>query len=113
MILSAALFALFSVLAYICISVFAQMTGGTSTSLMQAALLALRPIPILILILGNVFFAMAVFSGFGWTRFSVPAAIAVGVVTAFVYSALFLGGTVTVTKVLGILLILLGIYLLR
>jgi multidrug transporter EmrE-like cation transporter len=56
---------------------------------------------------------MAVFSGFGWTKFAVPAAIALGVITSFVYSAVFLGGAVSLVRILGIVLILAGIYLLR
>ncbi len=113
MITSIALFAVFSVLAYVCISAFAHMTGGTSATLLQSALSALKPLPLLLLVIGNIFFSMAVFSGLGWTKFAVPAAIALGVITSFAYSALFLGGAVTVAKIAGIALILGGIYLLR
>lgn len=113
MIASVGLFAIFSVLAYTCISFFAQITGGGSATLLQAALSAVRPLPILILIVGNIFFSMAVFSGFGWTKFAVPAAIALGVVTSFVYSAVFLGGAVSLVRMLGVVFILAGIYFLR
>lgn len=107
------LFFCFSVLAYVGISAFGQLSGGAATSLLSAAGNALRPLPLLVLVAANVFFAMAVFSGLSWTRFAIPAALAVGVVTSFAYSAFFLGGAVTLVKVAGILLILVGIYLLR
>lgn len=113
MILSVALFALFSVLAYVCISLFGQMTGSGASTLWGAALSALRPLPLLILVAGNVFFSMAVYSGLAWTRFAIPAALALGVITSFIYSALFLGGTVTLLKLAGVALILCGIFFLR
>ena len=113
MIFSAALFAFFSIATYVLISIYGQITGGNATPLYEAALSALRPLPLLLIVVGNVCFSMAIFSGLSWTRFAIPAALALGVITSFAYSALFLGGTVTVAKLVGVVLILGGIFLLR
>ena len=47
------------------------------------------------------------------TSYAIPAAIAVGIMTSFVYSVVVLDSTVTWTRLLGLAVVLLGIYLLK
>ena len=113
MLLNWVLFAIFGILAYICISLFGQLTGGSSTTMWQAALAAIKPVPLLVLIIGNIFFSLGLFVGFKNTPFALPAFVALGIVVSFFYSMFVLGGTVTSVKVAGLGLILLGIYFLK
>lgn len=113
MIANVALFFVFGVIAYALISLFGQMTGGEGKTLLDVALAAVKPLPLLVLIVGNIFFAMAIFTALTITPFAIPATIALGAIVAFAYSVLFLGGTVTLLKVFGVVLILAGIFFLR
>ena len=97
--------------AYLGISWFAQLSGGSSTSATQAFFSAIRPIPLLIITVANMCFAVAAYYGFMVTRFAIPAMIATGAVTGFFYSVLFLGAKITALKILGILLAISGIAL--
>ena len=111
MVLQWVLFVVVAIVAYIGIAVFAQLTGGSSTSAWQAFFSAVRPIPLAVLIVANMFFALAVYYGFLATRFAIPVTIAVGAITSFVYSVVMLGAQISLTKILGILLAIGGIVL--
>lgn len=113
MVLSGVLFFALSFATYFLLSLFGQLTGGSGATLVDSIGRMFRPIPLLVLIASNIFFASALYFGFQFSKFAIPMAIAVGVVASFVYSMLFLGGTVSAFKLLGVALILVGIYLLR
>ena len=102
----------FGVTAYIGISIFAQLTGGQGSTLLQVAINSIKPLSLLVLVVANVLFGMAVFMGFKNTQFAIPATIAIGVITSVCYSVFVLGGQLTMSKVGGIFLVLAGIYLL-
>jgi len=108
-----ALFFVSGVIAYLFISFFGQITGSGTKTIIDAVRAVLKPLPLLVLLIGNVFFAITVFSGFKVTQFAIPAAIALGVIVSFFYSVFFLGGTVTALKAFGVVLILAGIFFLR
>ena|SRR3989344_2125324 len=108
-----ALFFISGVIAYTLISFFGQITGGGAKTIVEVVRAVLKPLPLLLLVVGNIFFAMTVFAGFKVTQFAIPAAIALGAAVSFFYSVLVLGGTVTALKVLGVVLILVGIFFLR
>ncbi len=112
MILQWVLFFAVTVLAYIGISVFAQLSGGSSASVGQAFLSIFRPIPFAIIIFANMVFAIGVYYGLVLTRYAIPTMLAIGALTSFVYSLLFLGANVTATKIVGIVLVVAGIVLL-
>jgi len=101
-----------AVVAYLGISWFAQLSGGSSTSALSAFFSTIKPIPLLIVTAANMFFGLALFYGFGLTRFAVPATIAIGVLTSFVYSIVFLGAEVTAVKLAGVLIVIVGIIVL-
>ncbi len=107
------LFLLLSFITYFLISVVGQLTGSGSGSLVHHALQVIKPLPLLLLVISNIFFAVALAVGFKFTQYAIPAAIAIGVISSFIYSAIFLGGFVTLLRIAGIFLILAGIYLLR
>jgi hypothetical protein len=108
-----ALFAVTSVGAYVFISMFGEFGGEASSSAVGAALSTFKPLPLVFLLVGNVLWGVAVYFGERSTSEAIPAAIALGVVTSFVFSAIFLGSTVTWERSLGVAVILLGVYLLR
>jgi uncharacterized membrane protein len=100
-----------TILSYCGIAWFAQLSGGASTNSWQAFLSALRPLPLAVMVIANMFFALAVYKGFLLTKHAVPMMISVGVLTAFAYSILFLGAELTLVKTLGVALVIAGISL--
>jgi hypothetical protein len=112
MILQWVLFCVTIFVAYIGISLFAQLSGASSTGALQAFLSTLRPIPLIVVTIANMFFGLGLYYGFSLTRFAIPIAISIGVMTSFVYSLIFLGAHVTAYKIGGLILILLGVVLL-
>ena len=112
MILNWLLFLVLSVLTYICISIFGQITGGQNSSIWRAGLAALKPVPLIIGTVANVFFGMAIYTGFKISKFSIPASISLGVIVAEIYAVAVLGGIMTVPKYIGTGLILIGVFLL-
>ncbi|MEK9161032.1 MAG: hypothetical protein AAB440_03305 [Patescibacteria group bacterium] len=107
------LFFVLSIITYLLVSWFGHLTGGSPGNFWQDVLQVLKPIPLLILFVSNFFFAAAVSIGLKVSPYAIPMAIAVGVIASFIYSMLFLGGTFTWVKMLGILAILVGIYFLK
>lgn len=107
------LFATLSFIAYTFIALFGQLTGGVSETLLESMRPIFKPQALMVLLVGNIFFACAIFIGLKITAFAVPAAIAFGVIASFVYSVLFLGGAITAMNVLGVIFILIGIFLLK
>jgi len=102
-----------SIVTYIGISLFGKLTGGESQTALQAALNGFRPLPLAIILMANTIFAVAIFYGLQVTSAAVTIVLSIGVVTSFIFSVAFLGVYVTSIKLLGVLLIIAGIYLLR
>lgn len=105
------IFFFITVIAYCGIAWFAQLSGGASTSAWQAFFSAIRPIPLIVVTVANMFFAIAAYKGFLLTKHAIPLIISTGALTAFVYSIVFLGAEVTFLKVAGMVLIIAGISL--
>jgi hypothetical protein len=105
------LFVVSIIVAYIGISIFSQLSGASQTAL-SAFLSPVRPWPFLAMLVGNMFFGLGLYYGFGLTRFAIPAAIAMGVVTSFVYSVAILGAKVTLVKLAGAAIVILGVAML-
>ncbi|MBY0110753.1 hypothetical protein K2Y00_01995 [Patescibacteria group bacterium] len=113
MIGTAILFFVLSIVTYVLFAWFGHLTGGSPGTFWQDVFEVFKPMPLAILIVGNLFFAAAVSIGLKISPYAIPMAIAIGVIASFVYSMLFLGGTFTWVKTLGIGAILVGIYLLK
>jgi multidrug transporter EmrE-like cation transporter len=105
-------FVILMVVGYAGISWFAQLSGGASHTAFEAFFSAVRPIPLLVVTIANMFFALGMYYGFTITRFAIPAAISIGALTSFAFSVLFLGAQVSVVKIAGILVVLAGVILL-
>ena len=103
------LFVLSAIVAYTGISYFGQLSGEVKGGALAAFFSTVRPLPLLVVTLANMFFGLALYYGFSITRYAIPATISIGVITSFVYSVLFLGASVTVTKLVGVALVILGI----
>ena len=113
MIATAFLFFVLSLITYFLFAWFGHMTGGSAGTFWQDVLEVLKPVPLIVLLVGNFFFAAAISIGLKVSPYAIPMAIAIGVLSSFVYSMLFLGGTFTWVKMLGVVVILAGIYLLK
>jgi multidrug transporter EmrE-like cation transporter len=101
-----------TVVAYIGIALFAQLSGGSVNSPGQAFFSAVRPIPPIVMVVANMFFALAIYYGFLATRFAIPIAIAIGALTSFVYSVVVLGAEASAVKISGLVIAIGGIVLL-
>lgn len=112
MLLSWILFVTCAIVGYIGIAWFAQLSGGSSHTALEAFISAIKPFPLLVATIANMFFGLGLYYGFGVTRFAIPAAISIGVITSFVFSLVFLGAQITLTKAFGILVIIAGVALL-
>ncbi len=113
MIVSVSLFLVFSFAAYLLIALFGHLTGGSPGTFWEDVAAVFKPIPLLILLASNLLFAAALSHGFKVTPYAIPASVAVGILASFAYSATILHASVTPLKILGIVLILVGIYFLR
>lgn len=107
------LFILLATTGYVCISIFGRLVGPESTSFLKAVMTTFKPLPLSVVMIGNMLLGGALYYGFLSTSFAITIAIAIGVVTSFVYSSIVFGITITLIKVIGVLMILIGIYLLR
>ena len=101
------------VVSYTFISLYGQLTGGNNTTIAQTAFSAIKPLQLIILIVGNIFFAIGLFYGFKNTQFAIPAFIATGIITSYVYSLGILSGTFSLYNLFGVALVLCGIFFLR
>ncbi len=107
------LFLFLTVCMYICISTIGKVSGGSSNTLI-GAVKGVFTLPVLGLMLtSNGLFAAALFYGFHVTANALTIAVAVGVVSTFLYSVVFTGVTVSVLNVLGLLFVVTGIFLLK
>jgi multidrug transporter EmrE-like cation transporter len=106
------IFVLSSIVAYTGIAYFAQLTGGSVATAWQAVGKSLQPFPVIVLVAANVFFALAIYAAFQFTRFAIPATIAMGALTSFGFSVVFLGAQVTIAKLIGVALVVAGIMML-
>lgn len=112
MVLNWVLYIGFGVLAYVGISLMGQLGSGPAESVWRAALNVYRPLTLMVMLVANGLWILAVYYGLRQTSVAIPALIALGVVVSFGYSVLFLGAEPTVLKAAGLTLILAGIYLL-
>lgn len=112
MILQLSLFIGLTIATYVGISFFAQITGGTATSVWSVVTSVFRPLPLITLVVANTFFALAVYFGFMTTRFALPIVIALGASVSFAYSIVMFGAVITSLKVLGLVCVVGGIILL-
>ena len=102
-----------TVVMYVAIGFIGQLSGGESSSAITAARKIFTPSVFSLMIIANLLFAVSIFYGFMVTPTALSVSVAVGVITTFIFSCMALGVTVTLTKVLGLACITLGIYLLK
>lgn len=106
------LFFVYMVFSYIGFSIFAQMGGGTGTTVLTTITSALRPLSFVILVVSNIIWSITIFYGLKNTPYAVPMLYAGGVIISFIYATLFMGGEVTLLRICGVGVIVVGIYLL-
>ena len=109
---SIAVFVISAVAAYVGISLFAQLSGGQSASSWDAFLSPIGLIPLVVMVVANMFFALAIYRGFLVSRYAIPMCIAIGAITSFAYSVIFLGAEISSVKMVGVAVTIVGIILL-
>ncbi len=106
-------FIVLTAIMYICISLVGRFTGGEATSVWQSLRGLISP-PVLGLILAsNALYAIAIYYGFIVTSNALSISIALGVLVSFIYSCVFLGAPLTLLKGVGVVLVIIGIFLLK
>jgi hypothetical protein len=107
------LFAATGIVSYVLLSLFGQLSGGSGNSAIGAFLAAFKPIPFVLLVIGNALWGVAVFFGLQNTKYALPAVIALGIITSFFYSVIVFENPITWWRLLGLGLVILGIYFIR
>jgi len=107
------LFAATGIVSYVLLSLFGQLTGGSGNSAIGAFLAAFKPIPLVLLIIGNALWGVAVFFGLQNTKYAIPAVVSLGIITSFFYTVIVFENPVTWWRLLGLGLVILGIYFIR
>jgi len=101
-----------NIFSYVCIWTYGRI-GGTTKTLEDAILAVFHPKALVLIILGNIFFATSLFFYFKSTDLAIPISMAVGVLTAFFLGVIFIDDvSLDWIKFIGVLAIVLGIYLL-
>ena len=98
---------------YVSISFFAQFTGDDSAGPVESLKRLLTPTALGLLIVTNVLFVVGIYFGFLVSANAIPISIAVGIIVSYIYSVLVLAVPLSLLHVIGIVLIMAGIYLLR
>ena len=106
-------FVVLIVVMYICIAIIGKVTGGSADSVLGSVKLLFTPLVIFLIFLANTLFAIGIYFGFIVSNNALPISIAIGVVTSYMYSVVTLGVSVTTAKLLGVFLVIIGIYLLK
>lgn len=113
MLLHALIFVSLGIVCYTIISIVAQLLGAQPyTSTWAAFVGGFALLPAVLIVITNPIYGVALYHGFHLSRFAIPMILVIGAITSFVYSVIFLGASVTLTKVLGLLLAVAGIVLL-
>ena len=107
------LFAATGIVSYVLLSLFGQLTGGSVNSAIGAFLAAFKPIPLVLLIIGNALWGVAVFFGLQNTKYAIPAVVSLGIITSFFYTVIVFENPVTGWRLFGLGLVILGIYFIR
>lgn len=100
-------------LMYLCISTIGKMSGGEAQSVLESVKNLFTPFLLVLVLISNILFAIGIYYGFIVTSNALTISIVIGVVTSFVYSVVMFGVSVTATKLVGLGLVLIGVYLLR
>jgi multidrug transporter EmrE-like cation transporter len=66
-----------------------------------------------LLIIGNALWGVAVYFGLQNTKYAIPEVIALGIITSFLYSVIVFEDPVTWWRLLGLGLVILGIYFIQ
>ena len=106
-------FTLLASLGYLGVSIFSQLTGANAQSYTELLKNVIKPLPLLIMVVANMFLASAVYFGFLATSTAIPIMLSIGIITSLLYSVFALGAVVTLTKIVGVAFIIIGIYLLK
>jgi len=98
---------------YLCIVTVGRLTGGEGVSVLDSVKQLFTPMLLFLVLSTNVLFAIGIYYGFIVSSNALTISVAIGVVISFIYSIVTLGVSVSVTKLIGLALLIIGIYLLR
>jgi len=98
---------------YIIIATIGKLTGGSAESAFDSIKRVYRPLALVLMLVGNSLFALALFYGFQVSSNAMTMAISIGIITTFIYSVFLLGVEITPAKIAGVILAVVAVYLLR
>ena len=104
---------LLSIFAYTLYSYYGMRTAGATTATAAAFEMVRSWMSFGLIFMGTIGFSLALFYGSKASEFAVTVVIAIGVVVSFAFSAIVGGGLVGMGNLVGLALILGGIYLLK
>ena len=107
------IFIFLSIVAYTLISFFATVTAGGATSPLGALKNVFTPLGLFLLIIANAIYGVAIYYGFTSTKLAIPIALAIGALTAWFYSLIFLDKVFELNDALGLVLVIVGIFFLN
>ena len=102
-----------TITSYTLFSIFGLRTGNAQ-SFLQALLAPIsNPLNFALILSGSIGFGLATYYALKVSTFAIPAVISLGVIVAFVFSLLFTHGELTYSKVLGVCLIIAGVWFIK
>ena len=102
-----------TITSYTLFSIFGLRTGQAE-SFQQAALAPVsNVIDFFLIIVGSAGFGIATFYALKSSTFAITVVISIGLLVSFIFSILFVNGVVNPQKILGISIIILGIWLIK
>ena len=107
------IFVALSIVAYTLISIFADVTASDTDGALQALKNVFTPLGLLLVLIANAIYGVAIYYGFTSTKLAIPIALAIGALTAWFYSLIFLGKVFELNDALGLVLVIVGIFLLN
>ena len=99
--------------AYAGITYVGQLTAHESASVTETLIRLLKPSILFPMILATMAFNASLYYGFLATPLALSVAVSVGVIISFLYSTLIMSAGVSALKLLGLALIVVGIFLIK
>ena len=113
MILNWVLFLFLVSVAYVGITYVGHLTAHESASVTKTLLRLFKPSILLPMILATMAFNASLYYGFLATPFALSVAVSIGVIISFLYSIFMMGAGVSAPNLLGVALIIVGIFLIK
>jgi hypothetical protein len=107
------LFFVLTIVSYTLISWFSAYAGATANGPLDAFKNVLSPLGLGLVLVANILYGVAMYYGFNASKLAIPIAFSIGAIVAWAYSMVYLGKVFELNDLLGVILVLIGIFLLQ